>query len=101
MRAGFRITVLLLLLMLISFLYLPAIAGCREDDPAPQGGHGERSVGGGARISPGWLWVRPWDGRRGGRGFREKGIWITTSGLWAGGIQNGLEDFLFITSLLM
>ena len=42
-------------------------------------------------MSPGWLWVRPRDDRRGGRGFREKGIWITTSGFWAGGIQRGLE----------
>ena len=47
------------------------------------------------------------DDRLGGRGFREKGIWITTSGFWAGGIQRGLEGarhslyFLFITSLLM
>jgi len=85
--------------------------GCREDGSAPKGGHGERGVDGGARVSPGWLWVRPRDDRLGGRGFREKGIWITTIGFWAGGIQRGLEGragvlgthfhFHFLTSLLI
>jgi len=31
------------------------------------------------------------DDRSGGRGFREKFIWITTSGFGTGGIQRGLE----------